>query len=53
MTVAAEPGEMSRIDGAPYVNTLVASVPLASNAGCYAHITQREGDPARLGRLAW
>jgi replicative DNA helicase len=29
-------GEMARVGGAPYLHTLVTSVPLAANAGYYA-----------------
>jgi replicative DNA helicase len=51
ITVAAElakRGEMTRIGGAPYVHTLVASVPLAANAGYYAHIVREKAILRRL-----
>ncbi|GAA0936890.1 replicative DNA helicase [Kribbella koreensis] len=51
ITVAAElakRGEMGRIGGAPYVHTLVASVPLAANAGYYAHIVREKAILRRL-----
>jgi replicative DNA helicase len=41
VTVAAEltkRGELARVGGAPYLHTLVASVPTAANAGYYARI---------------
>jgi replicative DNA helicase len=41
-------GELSRIGDAPYLHTLVASVPTAANAGYYAKIVQ---DKAVLRRL--
>ena len=51
ITVAAEltkRGEMARIGGAPYVHTLVAAVPLAANAGYYAHIVREKAILRRL-----
>ena len=39
---------MGRIGGAPYVHTLVASVPLAANAGYYAHIVREKAILRRL-----
>ncbi|WP_134012473.1 replicative DNA helicase [Kribbella sp. VKM Ac-2566] len=51
ITVAAElnkRGEMTRIGGAPYVHTLVASVPLAANASYYAHIVREKAILRRL-----
>jgi len=51
ITVAADltkRGEMARIGGAPYVHTLVASVPLAANAGYYAHIVREKAILRRL-----
>ena len=51
ITVAAEltrRGEMARIGGAPYLHTLVASVPLAANAGYYAHIVREKAILRRL-----
>jgi replicative DNA helicase len=34
-------GELARISGAPYLHTLIASVPTAANAGYYARIVRR------------
>lgn len=51
VTVAAEltkRGELSRIGGAPYLHTLISSVPTAANAGYYAKIVR---DRAILRRL--
>jgi replicative DNA helicase len=51
ITVAAELakiGELGRVGGAPYLHTLVASVPTAANAGYYAHIV---AERALLRRL--
>ena len=51
VTVAAEltkRGEIGRIGGAPYLHTLIASVPTAANAGYYARIV---GERAILRRL--
>jgi replicative DNA helicase len=51
ITVAAEltkRGEMARIGGAPYLHTLVASVPMAANAGYYAHIVREKSILRRL-----
>lgn len=51
ITVAAEltkRGEMARIGGAPYLHTLVASVPVAANAGYYAHIVREKSILRRL-----
>jgi len=51
ITVAAEltkRGEMARIGGAPYLHTLVASVPMAANAGYYAHIVREKAILRRL-----
>jgi replicative DNA helicase len=51
ITVAAEltkRGEMARVGGAPYLHTLVASVPLAANAGYYAHIVREKAILRRL-----
>jgi len=52
VTVCAELGrlgELGRVGGAPYLHTLIASVPTASNAGYYAHII---AERATLRRLA-
>src|SRR5699024_2154241 len=47
VTVAAEltrRGELARIGGAPYLHTLLSSVPTAANAGYYArHVRERAG----------
>jgi replicative DNA helicase len=51
ITVAAEltkRGEMARIGGAPYLHTLVASVPMAANAGYYGHIVREKSILRRL-----
>jgi replicative DNA helicase len=52
ITVAAEltkRGEIGRVGGAPYLHTLLASVPVAANAGYYAEIVREK---AILRRLA-
>ena len=51
ITVAAElnrRGELARIGGAPYLHTLVASVPIAANAGYYAQIVREKAILRRL-----
>ncbi|MDO5494734.1 MAG: replicative DNA helicase [bacterium] len=51
VTVASEltkRGELARVGGAPYLHTLIASVPTAANAGYYARIVR---DQAVLRRL--
>jgi replicative DNA helicase len=51
ITVAAalaDAGELGRVGGAPYLHTLIASVPTAANAGYYARIV---GERAVLRRL--
>ncbi|MFK3982552.1 replicative DNA helicase [Micromonospora sp. NPDC050397] len=51
ITVAAalaDAGDLARIGGAPYLHTLIASVPTAANAGYYARIV---GERAVLRRL--
>ncbi|WP_329105845.1 replicative DNA helicase [Micromonospora sp. NBC_01699] len=51
ITVAAalaDSGDLARIGGAPYLHTLIASVPTAANAGYYARIV---GERAVLRRL--
>jgi replicative DNA helicase len=51
VTVAAELtriGELGRVGGAPYVHTLVASVPTAANAGYYARIVKERAVLRRL-----
>lgn len=45
----ADSGDLARIGGAPYLHTLVSSVPTAANATYYA---RRVADHARLRRLA-
>lgn len=41
-------GEMGRIGGAPYLHTLIASVPTAANAGYYAKIVRERAILRRL-----
>ncbi len=51
MTVAAEltkRGDISRVGGAPYLHTLIASVPTAANAGYYARIVRERALLRRL-----
>ncbi|SEE75684.1 replicative DNA helicase [Ruania alba] len=51
VTVAAEMtkrGELSRIGGAPYLHTLLSSVPTAANAGYYARIVRERAVLRRL-----
>ena len=51
ITVAAElgkRGELVRVGGAPYLHTLLASVPIAANAGYYARIVREKGILRRL-----
>lgn len=51
VTVAAElqrRGELARIGGAPYLHTLSANVPIASNAGYYAEIVREKAILRRL-----
>jgi replicative DNA helicase len=51
ITVAAalaDSGDLARVGGAPYLHTLIASVPTAANAGYYARIV---GERAVLRRL--
>ncbi len=51
ITVAAEltrSGDQVRIGGAPYLHTLVASVPVAANAGYYAGIVREKAILRRL-----
>src|SRR5262247_3982091 len=51
VTVAAEltkRGEIARIGGAPYLHTLISSVPTAANAGYYAKIVQERAILRRL-----
>ena len=48
--VLGKRGELLRIGGAPYLHTLLASVPVAANAGYYARDRAREGDPAPARR---
>jgi replicative DNA helicase len=44
----AKIGELGRVGGAPYLHTLVASVPTAANAGYYAQIVQERAVLRRL-----
>jgi replicative DNA helicase len=51
VTVAAElqkQGELGRVGGAPYLHTLVSSVPTAANAGYYAQIVRERAVLRRL-----
>jgi replicative DNA helicase len=51
ITVAAElerRGELRRIGGAPYLHTLIATVPTAANAGYYAEIVSEKAILRRL-----
>ena len=51
MTVAAEltrRGEMGKMGGAPYLHTLISSVPTAANAGYYAKIVAERAILRRL-----
>ncbi len=51
VTVAAEltkRGEIGRMGGAPYLHTLIASVPTAANAGYYARIVMERAVLRRL-----
>src|SRR6202046_3127778 len=41
-------GELTRIGGAPYLHTLIASVPAAANAGYYARIVRERAILRRL-----
>ena len=51
VTVVAElnkRGELARIGGAPYIHTLISSVPTAANAGYYARIVREQAVLRRL-----
>jgi replicative DNA helicase len=51
VTVAAEltkRGDLTRVGGAPYLHTLIASVPTAANAGYYARIVRERSILRRL-----
>ncbi len=51
VTVAAEltrRGELERVGGAPYLHTLISSVPTAANAGYYARIVRERAVLRRL-----
>ncbi len=51
MTVAAEltkRGDIAKVGGAPYLHTLIASVPTAANAGYYARIVRERAILRRL-----
>jgi replicative DNA helicase len=51
VTVSAEltkRGDLSRVGGAPYLHTLIASVPTAANAGYYARIVRERSVLRRL-----
>lgn len=42
-------GDLARVEGAPYLHTLVASVPTAANAAYYARIVRETAIMRRLG----
>jgi replicative DNA helicase len=44
----ARRGEIARVGGAPYLHTLIASVPTAANAGYYARIVRERAIMRRL-----
>ncbi len=51
VTISAEltkRGEIGRVGGAPYLHTLIASVPTAANAGYYARIVREQAILRRL-----
>ncbi|PRX99537.1 replicative DNA helicase [Allonocardiopsis opalescens] len=51
VTVSAEltkRGELARVGGAPYLHTLISSVPTAANAGYYARIVEERAVLRRL-----
>src|SRR6201999_276013 len=51
ITVSAEltrHGDIARVGGAPYLHTLIASVPTAANAGYYARIVRERAILRRL-----
>src|SRR5438045_3199340 len=51
ITVSAEltrEGLLAKVGGAPYLHTLIASVPTAANAGYYAHIVRERAILRRL-----
>ena len=51
ITVAAEltkRGDIAKVGGAPYLHTLIASVPTAANAGYYARIVRERATLRRL-----
>jgi len=51
VTVASElakRGDLGRVGGAPYLHTLIASVPTAANAGYYARIVREQAVLRRL-----
>lgn len=41
-------GEIMRVQGAPYLHTLISSVPTAANAGYYAKIVKEHADRRRV-----
>ncbi|MFC7619652.1 replicative DNA helicase [Microlunatus sp. GCM10028923] len=45
-------GEATRVGGAPYLHTLLASVPIAANAGYYAEIVREKAILRRLADAA-
>lgn len=44
----AKRGDLARVGGAPYLHTLIASVPTAANAGYYARIVREQAVLRRL-----
>lgn len=44
----AKRGDLARVGGAPYLHTLIASVPTAANAGFYARIVREQAVLRRL-----
>ena len=51
VTVSAEltrPGQLARVGGAPYLHTLISTVPTAANAGYYAQIVAEKAVLRRL-----
>src|SRR3712207_9258627 len=56
LTVAAEltrQGQIARVGGAPYLHTLMSSVPTAANAGYYAKIRSEERRVGQECRSRW
>ena len=56
VTVAARleaDGVITKVGGAPYLHTLIASVPVVSNAGHYAQIVREKAIRRRLVEIGW